>query len=725
MPVIRPIVEEQLTFENDAYGPDQIGVVGVEGTEYMSWPFEYSLDLALRGEADPGDFIGKTALLSLGGPKTRRRVHGIVNRFEFVHATAGRLFRYRATLVPRLWILSLRQDSRIFQEKTVPEIIREVLQDAGFAANQFRFATKRGYKPREYCVQYNESDLNFVSRLMDEEGIFYYFEHDAKDHVLVIGDHPGANKALEEAVIPYREPSGAPPTEEVVEEFRMAEEMRPGRVILNDFNFEKPSLDLKTPPEEADAFREFEVYEQPADYGEGEDGREKARIRLEELQAGRRTASGRCNTFRLAPGFRFTLEGHGREECNGEYLITGVSNSAFQPQVLEEQAGEEAGRQESRFRAIPASVPYRPRREVRKIRMPGVQTATVVGPAGEEIYTDRHGRVKVQFHWDRLGRADEKSSCWIRVAQAWAGEGWGAMFIPRIGQEVIVDFIEGDPDRPIITGRVYNAERTPPYKLPEHKTKSTIRSNTSKGGGSHNELLMEDLAGKTQVVLSSAYGHRIVEDEETQTLSLRTRDEHLVELDDKNRRITVQTTKQHRMVFDDENEIVTLQSAGAHRVELDDKGKKLSARTNGGHLFTLDDENRKAELVTSGGHSLVLDDDGEKLGFVSSQGHSITLDDGGNGIVVEDSGGNLVKLDTGGGKIVIEIASGDIELSAAGGKISLKGMDVEIEAANELKLKGGMKGELDGGAQCTVKGIQTGVEGSAVTEIKGGIVKIN
>ncbi|MBW2662324.1 MAG: type VI secretion system tip protein VgrG, partial [Deltaproteobacteria bacterium] len=380
----------------------------------------------------------------------------------------------------------------------------------------------------------------------------------------------------------------------------------------------------------------------------------------------------------------------------------------------------------NRVKCIPFDVPYRPSRDTVKPVVRGTQTAIVVGQAGEEIYPDEHGRVKVQFHWDREGTNDENSSCWIRVSQVWAGAGWGAMHIPRIGQEVIVDFLEGDPDRPIITGHVYHGTNTPPYSLPDEKTKSTIKSNTSLGGGSANELLMEDLNGKTQVVLSNAYGHKITEDEETQTLTVETRDLNMIRMDDKNKNIFIQTTKAHKLLFDDENKKIVVNTTDGHAIEMDDENKKIFTKTKDGHIFLFDDENKKIEIVSKDGHSVVLDDENEKMGMTSKKGHAITIDDSGDSITLEDSdGSHRFKIDIGGSKLIIATDSGSIELEAASGSITLSAADIEVAASNSLKLSGGMSGELDGGTQTSVKGVTTSVEGSAMTEIKGGLVKIN
>ena len=519
------------------------------------------------------------------------------------------------------------------------------------------------------------------------------------------------------------------PEVEAVNSFVFSRQIQSGKITLSDFNFEKPSLDL-TAQIQADSFQKLEVYDYPAEYLDPDRGKKLAEIRLQEAVMFKDKAEGQSVCPRFTPGFTFKLTDHEREGFNQDYLLVEVLHSGAQPQTLEEQAGMGGSSYSNQFFCIPSAVTLRPERNTPKPIVEGIQTAIVAGPAGEEIYTDEHGRVKVQFHWDREGKRDEKSSCWIRVSQLWAGENWGAMYIPRIGHEVMVDFIEGDPDRPIVTGRVYHGTNKPPYTLPDEKTKSTIMSNTSPGGKTHNELLMEDKNGKTQVVLSNAYGHKITEDEESQSLTIQTRDKHTIHLDDKNKNISIKTTNAHTVLMDDtDNEgegKITVQTTNGHVIEMDDKNKRMRSQTTDGHTILLDDENKKVEITTVSGHTTVLDDDKEAIGITSSKGHYITIDDSGDSITLEDSSGmHRFKIDIGGSKLVISTDSGSIELEAPSGKISVKGMDVDIEATNELKIKGGMNLTSEAGMQHTTKGTMVSAESSGPHTIKGMPVQIN
>ncbi len=469
--------------------------------EGVSQLFEINLELVCEEEVRFEDVIGQTALITLEGQDEERYFHGIVNMFMQT-GTRGRFFQYQACVVPSAWLLGLEQDCRIFQDKSVPQIVQQILEDAGITSDFFAFRLQGTYPNREYCVQYRQTDLDFISRLLEEEGIFYFFEHDDQKHVMVFGDGTVNYQPIQgEAQVVFNAGGAMVSEEEAVIGFNLSRRLRSGKYTLRDFNFLKPSLDLTSENSDSEN-TSMEMYDFPGKYAEGDQGRHRAQTRLEAAVMYKDLGQGKSVCPRLAAGFTFTLSGHGMDGFNREYLLIRVRHSGAQPQVLGEksQTGEGTSYLNT-FSCVPSSVTVRPEAKTAKPVVEGVQTAIVVGPSGEEIYTDKNGRVKVQFHWDRLGQKDENSSCWIRVSQLWAGAGWGAMFIPRIGHEVIVDFIEGDPDRPIITGRVYHGANTPPYTLPDEKTKSTIKSDSSTGGGGSNELRFEDKKGSEEIYL--------------------------------------------------------------------------------------------------------------------------------------------------------------------------------------------------------------------------------
>jgi type VI secretion system secreted protein VgrG len=485
---------------------EKLEVLRFSGSEGMSSLYEFQLELVCENQdLDFSQVVGKQGLLKLSGELVPRCVHGIVSRFEQV-SEQPRYAIYRATVVPLVWRLQHRHDCRIFQKLDTPAILKQVFEAAGVPADQVRFALMGNYEPRDYCVQYRESDWAFASRLMEEDGIFYFFEHHEDKHILVIGDKESAFTPIPGLeMLPFRRPTGGVVQEDHVTHFRRMQEVRPGKASLRDFNYKKPGLPMEA-SQEAEVDADLEIYDYPGEYqdpgrGSAAKGTTIAKLRLEAWQANRLEAQGGSDCERLMPGRLFTLLEHSREDYNGRYLLTHVSHEGYQPQVLEEEAPPGELSYSNHFTCIPEKVPFRPTRSTPRPYVKGVQTAVVVGPSGEEIHVDEWGRVKVQFHWDRQGKQDENSSCWVRVSQLWAGEGWGAMFIPRIGQEVIVDFIEGDPDRPLIIGRVYNGSNLVPYELPAHKTKSTIKSNSSMGGNGYNELRFEDEKKREQIFM--------------------------------------------------------------------------------------------------------------------------------------------------------------------------------------------------------------------------------
>lgn len=700
-------------------GGTELMVAAFRLEEKISAPFVAELELASEDEIRFDDMVGKVGLLTFESGDGDRQVHGILDRFA-LSGTDGRFFLYEASLVPQLQLLSLEQDCRIFQNQSVPDIVQQILQDSGITGDRFDFRLQGSYAPRDYCVQYRENDLNFISRLLEEEGIFYYFEHSAENHLMVFGDGTVNYQPIAgEAKVIFNAGSALVAEEEAVVALRLTRQIRSGKYTLRDFNFEKPSLDLTANKSDSDN-QKREVYDYPGEYAASDEGRRLVEVRLQQAILFKERAQGKGIVSRFMPGFTFTLHNHDLDAFNQEYLLTAIVHTGAQPQVLAEKADVDEGtRYENNFTAIPSSVTLRPDRVTPKPVVEGVQTAIVTGPTGEEIYTDKHGRVKVQFHWDRRGAKDDKSSCWIRVSQVWAGAGWGAMFIPRIGQEVIVDFIEGDPDRPIITGRVYHGTNLPPYPLPDDKSKATIMSQTTPNAKTHNELLMQDKSGATYVVLSNAYGHKLTMDEGGQFICLETRDGNKMFFDDKGRNIRAMTTNNHTILISDEQKQITLTSTMGHVLQIDDDKETISAMTAHGNRFLMDDKNTKIEMATEiGGHSMVMND--KTVSIVSGSGHSATLDDGakGQGISLEDKNGNKMVIDADGDKITIE-SQGGIDIKTQG-DLKIQAANIEMKADSNLEIKGGMNLNSEAGMAHKSKGMTLSAEGSATADFKGG-----
>lgn len=478
---------------------DTLLLQGFTGTEAISRPFSFQLDLLSEDAALAAtDIIGKAATITLTlADDSQRYLNGFISRFAQAEADT-RVVHYRAEMVPWLWFLTRTADCRIFQNMTVPDIITKVFDDLGFS--DYKNNLPQGsFEPRDYCVQYRETDFNFVSRLMEQYGIFYFFEHEEKKHTLVLANSASAHQPCPKQPKAPCEFTGGVVEEGLVTAWHMEHELRPGRYALSDFNFETPTTRLESSVDTTISVggnSRFELFDYPGIYPKKNQGEQLAKIRMEEEEAAYLVARGASTCRGFVSGYRFELADHYRRDVNTAYVLTEIRHTASAGSAYTTGGAVTGEQYSNEFICMPHTVPYRPPRNARKPFVQGVQTAIVVGPSGEEIYTDKYGRVKVQFHWDRKGTKNEKSSCWVRVAQSWAGKGWGAIFLPRIGQEVIVDFLEGDPDQPIIVGSVYNAQDMPPYALPDEKTKSTIKSNSSKGGGGFNEIRFEDKKGE-------------------------------------------------------------------------------------------------------------------------------------------------------------------------------------------------------------------------------------
>ena len=486
---------------NTPLGKDVLLLAGIRGAESISQLFSLELDLLSENNSISfEDIVGKPVLITVKRPKGDDRFfHGIISRFAqytLKEAIAQRLSGYRATMVPWTWLLTRTSDSRIFQNLTVPEIIEKIFREKKFS--DFNMAVQEQHDKRDYCVQYRETDFNFVSRLMEDEGIYFYFVHDKNKHTMMIADTPGKHNKLSRTVR-YQRSFGGRLEEDVIAELDKAKVIQAGKYSLSDFNFEIPKtkLDSNVDSHEKLGPGEREIYDYPGGYSSNNSGDRLTRIRMEEKEAQITliTGAGDCRDF--TSGYRFTLSyAFRRDITDQDYVLTSVAHSAVQ-----RWEGEAVFTYSNRFTCIPYTTPFRPARVTAKPVVFGCQTATVVGQSGDEIYTDKYSRIKVQFHWDREGKRDENSSCWIRVAQPWASKAFGALFIPRVGDEVVVDFLEGDPDKPIVTGSVYNGANSPPYPLDAEKTKSTIKSNSSKGGGGFNELRFDDKKGSEQVFI--------------------------------------------------------------------------------------------------------------------------------------------------------------------------------------------------------------------------------
>jgi type VI secretion system secreted protein VgrG len=504
-------------------------------TERLNEPYALLLQLTTDDlDAEPVLLLGQSAKLTITRGSMMRQVMGVVCEVQ-EGSTHPEMVTTNILVVPALEALHHTVHTRIFQDKTVPEILEEVLGE-GLGAYQRSHDNRltRTYPTCEYRVQYNESDSSFCSRLMEEEGIVYWFEFEGQAETLVLGDSSDAHGEIESlhgSLLLYASSEGGVEGHEVVRRFEVSSQVRPTKIVTRHFDWTHPSVPIEGDSTDSDpgppgddvagayVEPEREVYqhdEQPLALHEydgqafgAHDVADQARLRREAQAWEARVAAGDTTVTRMTAGAFFELSGHPRSDLDGRYLAIGVTH----------HFDDYGQKYRNELLCIPEVVPFRPRPSRPKPRIDSTQTAVVVGPSGEEIHTDNHGRIKVQFHWDRLGANDENSSCWVRVMQPWAGAGWGHVFIPRIGMEVMISFVDGDPDRPLVMGTLYNAEHSLPYPLPDEKTKSTIKTETSLGGGGFNEIRFEDKAGSEEVYTHAQKDqNEVVENDHTTTV---------------------------------------------------------------------------------------------------------------------------------------------------------------------------------------------------------------
>jgi type VI secretion system secreted protein VgrG len=653
---------ERVISVKTALPTDTLLLKSMTATERLSSLFEFQLELVSEDfEIAASRVLGQPMTVSLQLlDGSTRWFNGVCNRFS--HAGhEDRFCRYRATLVPWLWLLTRSSDCKIYQELKVPDIIKQVFRDAGFT--DFEDALSGTYPKLEYCVQYRETHFNFVSRLMEQYGIYYFFKHSDGKHLLVLADAYGAHRPFPgHAEIPFHIPAEiAVREQDYIFEWSRDTALRSGAFAHTDYDFTSSGSNLlgQVAHQLQHGHNALEVFDYPGEYNKSEDADAYARVRVEELQADHAVGYGQGVSRGIATGSLFTLAEHPWREQNAEYLVTAAVHHLRSNEFVTTQR-EGGPAYQSSFQVIPATQPFRPPRVTPKPAIHGLQTAVVTGKAGEEIWTDKYGRIKVKFHWDRWGKKDESSSCWIRVAYGWSGKQWGAVAIPRIGQEVVVSFLEGDPDRPLVVSSVYNDEQMPPYGLPANQTQSGVKTRSSKGGGASNfnELRFEDKKGSEDVYFHAEKDfHRVVENN----------DDLLVM---NNQTIEV---KQNR------TEVVT----------------------QGNEQTTIKQGNRTEEL-SMGNEQLTI-----KMG-----NRQVQLDMGNDDLKLK-MGNQTTNLDLGASSTE---AMQSIELKVGQSSIKIDQMGVTIK---------GMMIKIEGQVQVDVKGVMTTVNGDAMLTLKGGVTLIN
>lgn len=641
----------QLTIAPDP-GDLTLQLASLAASEELGRPFLIELAVfATKAQTDLTALLGCSVTVGISKAGSGKRyLNGIVSRAAFEGLDGG-MYSYRLELRPWIWLLSRTRDCKIYQNMTVYDIITDVFRKAGFSD----FADKRqmgsGGQTLEYCVQYDETKLAFVTRLMERYGLYYYFTFSDGQHTLNIADDPGSHQSIRKSLKFVGAEREMRMTEANVSHLTSEHSLLPGSVVLNDYKFQTPTADLKVTSKKVGNHKHagFEVYDYPGLYTEVAVGQTLADVRMQEFTMRSAIMSGTTNSREISAGARFTLEG-APDQGNGDYIVI-TSTCALQ---LAESSSNESGGMIDTYRcamtAMKADKPFRLDAATPWPVMRGPQTAKVVGERGEEITTDSFGRIKVKFPWDRDPGSDETSSCWIRVAQLWAGASWGAMFIPRIGQEVVVEFLDGDPDRPLVTGCVYNGSNGAPYALPDNKTRMTIKSNSSKGGNGSNELWFEDKAGSEEVFLHAQKDYR-------------------------------------KEVLHDETVTITNDTTTTVK-----EGNRSVTVSQGNNTLTVSSGNN-SETVSKGNNSLTVSQ-GNDSTTVSAGDHTITVSVGSSTI----SAGQEITLKAT-AKITLQVGGTSIVLSADGITISAP----KIDASSQMSMS------LSGGASMSLNAAQIAI----------------
>jgi type VI secretion system secreted protein VgrG len=679
--------EERICQVTSPLGESALLLAHMTAQESISNPFFFQMHFVSQTEdIDFAAVIGKPLCVQLALENgSGRYFHGIVSRFSQGSAEGG-FASYRAEVVPWISLLRRRAGCRIFQHKTVPAIIKALLAETDFGDVEFQLSGS--FPEREFCVQYRETDLNFISRLAEEEGISYFFKHSDKAHTLVFFNSPGAAAPCPgQATIPFSSATDLSVMAGSISDFVVEHELASGKYALTDYNFEDPSLSLLATTQSSTTLggnEKFEIFDYPGEYLQFAEGERRVKLRMQAEEAAAIHIRAHSDCPGLAAGFRFDLQGHFRGSYNKSYVITSVSHQVSQTVGTGGSASQST--YANSFTCIPHSVPFRSLQRTPKPLITGVQTATVVGASGKEIDVDSHGRVIVQFHWDREGKKDENSSCRVRVSHTWAGKGWGSVSIPRIGQEVIVDFLEGDPNRPMIVGNVYNGQNKLPYG--DGGIVSGLKSNTSPGGGGFNEMSMNDTKGKEKITIHAQYDMATtVEHDEAHTVKTG------------NRTIKVDTGKHTETIKGDTSITVV---TGNYNRAVDTGTSTITVKG----VVT---ENFKASQGTTVAGAITI----------TSTGGAITID-----------GANSITLKTGASKLFMDKA-GEITLSGKNIKV-IGTADVNLSAP-KVGAAGGDEAKLGVGSNavtCDKQKVNT--SGAAINstavgmhEISGALVKIN
>lgn len=634
----------------------------LSGSEQLGQLFSYRLKLLSKdGEIKLLDLLGSSMTVALEIEGYTRHFNGIVaeaSQTGYESFKDERYAEYSVSLVPKPWLLQHKSDCRIYTNLSVPDIVKAVLAEIGYS--DVKLSLSGSYPAREYCVQYREDYFNFISRLMEQEGIYYFFQHAAGVHTMVLADALGAHASTDGfAELPYRPQSASSQAAQAIaiHSFAAARSVHTLKYSLTDYDPLKPKtsllgVDTISNADENHAVDGLESFDYPGDHEAAADGKHYAQVRLEALNVAQSQCAGSTNAFGLLTGGLFELKEFPRAELNQEYLITASTVHIDNASVISGAQGGDLFT--CSFSAIQSRQPFRTMPTALKPMVAGLQTAVVAGSdTAEDISVDKYGRIQVTFHWNKPDKKNAHISCPVRVASSWAGKNWGAVHIPRVGQEVVVSFLEGDPDRPLVIGSVYNADNMPPYTLPDNKTQSGIKSRSHEGGAAadFNEIRFEDKKGSEELFLHAQKDMR----EEVEN-------DHFVQID--------------------HDETVTIKNDQTEEIKHD---RKLKV----GNDDTLD--------VTQNGTTTI----GQKFKL---------------------SAGTEIELVTGASSIVMK-SSGEIEIKGANIKIT-GNMSVDIAGATSAKLHSDVAVEVAGGATAKVKGAMLNLSADAIAQLAGALIKI-
>ncbi len=500
-PHVSPGNSQRLTL-NISHCIENLKIFELSGRQSLSAPYEFTARfICAIPDLDLNQLVKQAAIINLYYKNESRYFHGII-KDAAMQGENGQSYVYEITLVPKLWFLKYRTNCRIFQHKTVPQIVTQLLEEAGLETDEFQFFLKENYQALDYIVQFNESDFAFISRLLERHGIHYHFVHQHNKHQLVFADMNESLPRLDDA-LQLRPRNGLEADYSSLASFQLGARTGFDHAAHRGFNIAKPAADLSSVHSLKDSsYLEHYSFHEQQSFQDAAAGQHYINQSLQAFQAQSYTGQSDSDVIRMEPGYRFTLSNHIRPDFNQQYLIRNVEFHVRHYAALEEYAPTDSGfHYHNTTSFMPDNIPFKAPQITPRPQLDYQDGVFVTGPEGEEIYTDKLGRVKVQFPWDREGQNDENSSCWLPVSQSWAGNQWGKIHIPRIGHEVLVSFINGDPDQPIIMGSLYNALNRPPYTLPEHKTRSTTKSNSSIGGKGFNEIRIEDKKGQEQIAI--------------------------------------------------------------------------------------------------------------------------------------------------------------------------------------------------------------------------------